>query len=245
MSADRSRNATTTVIKTARETASPEDRAADPPGGRPNRGVVDRRTPDDGTEQRPAEQHASQRAGQLGGDVGGGVAPGQAAQQPQRHGDGGVEVPPELRGRGFTGPGGFLLWQGWLCWSAWREHARSWAGGASHPSRTGAARLAPRIRREHPHIGISLGQVSEHSRPRVMVVPDAFAGDEDGVGHELGRLERAEEERARLEVTQERTACSSRSATADRACRGNDRRRRAGRCSAADHSPHPASRCAD
>ena len=103
----------------------------------------------------------------------------------------------------------------------------------------------PRIRREHRRIGISLGQVSEHSRPRVMVVPDAFAGDEDGVEHELGRLERAEEDqRARLEVTQERTACSSRSATAGRACRGNDRRRRTGRRSAADHSPHPASRCA-
>jgi hypothetical protein len=43
-----------------------------------------------------------------------------------------------------------------------------------------------------------------------VVVPDAFAGDEDGVEHELGRLERAEEDqRARLEVTQERTACSS------------------------------------
>jgi hypothetical protein len=151
-------------------------------------------------------------------------------------------------GRGSTGPGGFLSVAGMIV-----TVLVSWALNMSVRGAAGRRTLVepelrawpPRIRREHRHIDISLGQVSEHSRPRVMVVPDAFAGDEDGVEHELGRLERAEEDqRARLEVAQERTTCSSRSATADRGCRGNDRRRRTGRCSAADHSPHPASRCA-
>jgi hypothetical protein len=159
-------------------------------------------------------------------------------------GPGGPAVAPG--GRGSTGPGGFLSVAGMVVLVSWALNmpVRGPAGRRTRVEPELRAR-PPRIRREHRHIDISLGQVSEDSRPRVMVVPDAFAGDEDGVEHEVARLERAEEDqRARLEVTQERTACSSRSASADRACRGNDRRRRTGRCSAADHSPHPASRCA-
>jgi len=37
-----------------------EDRAAGPPDGRPDCGVVDRWTRDDGAEHRPGEHHASQ-----------------------------------------------------------------------------------------------------------------------------------------------------------------------------------------